>query len=94
MPRASQPGPTPSDEAQPASFEAAVAELETLVANLEGGQLPLAEALTAYRRGARLLQYAQGQLQDAQEQVRILEGEMLKNFNAAGEEPAGPAGGR
>jgi exodeoxyribonuclease VII small subunit len=66
-----------------ASFEAALSELETLVAALEGGQLPLAEALDAYRRGARLLQYAQGQLQAAQEQVKILEGDLLKNFEAA-----------
>jgi len=68
------------DAAPPTSFEAALAELESLVADLEGGQLPLADALTAYRRGATLLQYAQGQLQSAQEQVKILEGDLLKNF--------------
>ena len=73
----------------PASFEAALAELETLVADLEGGQLPLADALTAYRRGALLLQFAQGQLQSAQEQVKILEGDLLKNFSEpeSGAEP-------
>ena len=65
----------------PPSFEAALAELETLVADLEAGQLPLADALTAYRRGALLLQFAQGQLQSAQEQVKILEGDLLKNFS-------------
>ena len=67
--------------APPPSFEAALAELETLVADLESGQLPLADALTAYRRGALLLQFAQGQLQSAQEQVKILEGDLLKNFS-------------
>lgn len=72
-------------EAPPASFEAALSELETLVANLEGGRLPLADALSAYSRGAQLLHYAQGQLQDAQEQVRVLEGNLLQNFS----EPAG-----
>ena len=80
MPRASVSGSLPTAPAPPASFEAALAELETLVANLEGGQLPLAEALNAYRRGAELLQFAQGQLQSAQEQVKILEGDLLKNF--------------
>ena len=67
----------------PASFEAALSELESLVGELEGGQLPLADALRAYRRGAELLQYAQGQLQSAQEQVKILEGDLLKNFEPA-----------
>ena len=67
----------------PTSFEAALSELETLVADLEGGHLPLAAALDAYRRGAQLLQFAQGQLQAAQEQVKILEGDLLKSFDAA-----------
>jgi len=87
------PSSSPSDplipEAPPASFEAALSELETLVANLEGGRMPLADALSAYRRGAQLLHYAQGQLQDAQEQVRVLEGDLLKNFS----EPAGADSG-
>ena len=73
-----------SNDLPPASFEAAMAELETLVADLESGRLPLAEALAAYRRGAQLLQFAQVQLQNAQDEVRILEGDMLKNFSEAG----------
>ena len=80
MSRASTTVPTPDASAPPASFEDALAELEALVADLEAGQLPLAEALTAYRRGAELLQFAQGQLQSAQEQVKILEGDLLRNF--------------
>ena len=81
MPRASASGSQSTVLPPAASFEAALAELETLVADLEGGQLPLAAALTAYRRGALLLQFAQGQLQSAQEQVRILEGDLLKSFS-------------
>lgn len=61
-----------------------MAELETLVADLESGRLPLADALAAYKRGARLLQFAQGQLQSAQDEVRILEGEVLRTFAEAG----------
>ena len=72
----------------PVSFEAAMSELETLVSDLESGRLPLADALAAYRRGAQLLQFAQGQLQSAQNEVRILEGDVLRNF---GEAPAGDA---
>jgi exodeoxyribonuclease VII small subunit len=43
----------------PASFEAALAELEEIVATMEGGQLPLKDSLAAYKRGAELLQYCQ-----------------------------------
>ena len=80
MPRATASTSTSTVSPHPASFEAALAELETLVAELEAGQLPLTDALNAYRRGAELLQFAQGQLQSAQEQVKILEGDLLKNF--------------
>lgn len=64
----------------PTSFESALAELEAIVARMEGGQLPLKESLAAYERGARLLQYCQGALRDAQQQVEILEKGVLKGF--------------
>jgi exodeoxyribonuclease VII small subunit len=68
----------------PASFEAALAELENIVATMEGGQLPLAESLAAYKRGAELLQYCQGALKDAQQQVQVLERGVLKVFAPGG----------
>jgi exodeoxyribonuclease VII small subunit len=77
----------------PQSFEAALAELETIVATMEDGRLPLAEALAAYKRGAELLQYCQAALKDAQQQVQILERGVLKAFapeNAGAAAPAGP----
>ncbi|HEX7271999.1 MAG TPA: exodeoxyribonuclease VII small subunit [Casimicrobiaceae bacterium] len=64
----------------PKSFEAALAELETILATMEGGQLPLAETLAAHRRGAELLQYCQAALKDAQQQVQVLERGVLKAF--------------
>jgi exodeoxyribonuclease VII small subunit len=64
----------------PQSFEAALAELEALVATMEGGQLPLAESLAAYRRGAVLLAYCQEALKDAQQQVEVLEKGVLSAF--------------
>ena len=64
----------------PPSFEAALAELESLVATMEGGQLPLAESLAAYKRGAELLAYCQAALKDAQLQVEVLEKGVLKVF--------------
>jgi exodeoxyribonuclease VII small subunit len=75
----------------PASFETALAELETIVATMEGAQLPLAESLAAYKRGAELLQYCQAALKDAQQQVQILERGVLKSFEPDNEE--GPGSG-
>lgn len=65
---------------QPESFEAASAELEKIVAAMEAGQMSLEASLAAYQRGAELLQYCQNKLQGAQQQVRVLEAGMLKNF--------------
>ncbi|HMC13280.1 MAG TPA: exodeoxyribonuclease VII small subunit [Gallionellaceae bacterium] len=65
------------------SFEAALAELEKVVADMEAGKLSLEESLTAYQRGAELLQQCRGRLEDAQQQVRILESGTLKNFSVS-----------
>jgi exodeoxyribonuclease VII small subunit len=65
---------------QPASFEAAMTELERIVAEMESGQMPLAASLAAYKRGAELLQYCQATLSDAQQQVQMLENGALKPF--------------
>ena len=62
------------------TFEAALSELEQVVADMEAGQLPLEESLAAYKRGAELLQQCRVRLEDAQQQVRILEEGALKNF--------------
>ncbi|MDR2710218.1 MAG: exodeoxyribonuclease VII small subunit [Burkholderiales bacterium] len=64
----------------PASFEAAMTELEDIVTRMEQGGLPLAEALAQYQRGAVLLAYCQNALRDAQQQVKVLEDGMLKAF--------------
>jgi exodeoxyribonuclease VII small subunit len=67
---------------KPQTFESALAELEAIVAEMEAGQLPLEKSLMAYKRGAELLHFCQSALQDAQQQVRILEDGVLKNFAA------------
>jgi exodeoxyribonuclease VII small subunit len=70
----------PKPPAPPKNFEAAIDELESLVASLENGSLPLADSLAAYKRGAELLKYAQGELAQVEQQVKILEGDVLKTF--------------
>lgn len=62
------------------TFESALEELEKLVADLESGNLPLADSLAAYKRGAELLRFAQGELAVVEQQVKILEGDVLKPF--------------
>jgi exodeoxyribonuclease VII small subunit len=69
---------------KPPSFETALVELEKIVANMEGGQLPLEESLASYKRGTELLKLCQKQLQDAEQQVRILtESNQLEDFPSA-----------
>jgi exodeoxyribonuclease VII small subunit len=75
--------------AVPASFEAALAELEEIVTAMEGGQLPLKESLVAYKRGADLLQYCQSTLKDAEQQVQIYEKGLLKSFASPDPDSAG-----
>ena len=66
----------------PENYEAAVAELETLVAQMEGGALSLEASLAAYRRGAALVAFCQQQLEKVEQQVRVLDGETLKPLSA------------
>ena len=74
--------PTPGTRPDQPSFEAALAELEKIVASMEAGQMSLEQSLAAYKRGAELLNLCQGALQEAQQQVKILEDNVLKSFGA------------
>lgn len=84
MPKAKTLPDTPPEAAPtPASYEAAMAELDTLVASMESGELPLEASLAAYRRGAELVRYCQQVLERVEQQVRVLEGESLKPLATA-----------
>ncbi|RDE52321.1 MAG: exodeoxyribonuclease VII small subunit [Candidatus Accumulibacter meliphilus] len=67
-------------------FEAALAELEQLVQDMEGGRLPLEESLAAYRRGSALLTHCQQQLSEAEAQIQVLENGALRAFEPTGGE--------
>lgn len=57
---------------EPLHYESAIAELESIVTQLESGQLQLDQSLAAYQRGAALLKLCQQSLADAEQQVSIL----------------------
>ena len=71
------------------SFEVALAELEKIVARMEGGELSLEEALATHRRGLELARFCQQKLEAAQQQIKVLEGEVLKPLADAAQQ-AGP----
>jgi exodeoxyribonuclease VII small subunit len=63
---------TSATSQEPASFEAAMAELEALVARMEDGELPLEESISAYQRGAELLRHCEKILADAEQRIKVL----------------------
>ena len=75
MPKASH-APHPSSE--PASYEAALQELEQLVSRLESGDVPLDQLLTGYQRGAELLNYCRARLEAVEQQIKVLDAGVLK----------------
>jgi exodeoxyribonuclease VII small subunit len=76
MPR----NPTPVAEL---TFEQALDELEALVRKMEAGALGLDESIAAYRRGAELVKFCQNKLAAAEEQIKVLEGDLLKPLDPA-----------
>ena len=62
-------------------FETAVAELEDIVSSMEGGKLELEASIAAYKRGMELMKHCQGQLADAEQQVRVLENGQFKDVD-------------
>lgn len=62
-------------------FEAALSELETIVANMEDGKLELEASIAAYRRGMELMKHCQARLTDAEEQIRIIENGQIREID-------------
>lgn len=74
----STPDPTVKD------FEAAIAELETIVKKLEEGDLALEKSLELYERGVQLSRFCHSRLEAAERRIEIV--------NERGELKAAPAG--
>ena len=77
MPKAS---PTPVAPDLPSSYEAALQELEQLLAQMEAGDLPLDQLLGSYRRGADLLGFCRDKLEAVEDQIKVLDQGMLKSW--------------
>jgi exodeoxyribonuclease VII small subunit len=69
--------------ALPASYEAALSELESLVGALESGQMPLDQLLSGYQRGAVLLAFCRDKLKAVENQIQVLDGGQLKPWGGA-----------
>ena len=73
------PKATPTSTA-PASYEAALQELEQLVGRLESGDMPLEQLLSGYQRGAELLKYCRDKLEAVEGQIKVLDEGTLKTW--------------
>jgi exodeoxyribonuclease VII small subunit len=85
----------PSAKSPELSFEKALAELEKIVSRMEGGELSLEQALAAHKRGLELARFCQQRLESAQQQVKVLEGDVLKpleKVSATAEDESGGGG--
>jgi exodeoxyribonuclease VII small subunit len=62
----------------PATYEAALEELEQLIAQIESGQMPLEQMLVGYERGAQLLVFCRSKLEAVDNQIKVLDEGTLK----------------
>jgi exodeoxyribonuclease VII small subunit len=53
-------------------FEAAIAELESIVKKLEEGELPLEQSLGLYERGMKLSRFCHSRLEEAERRIEVL----------------------
>ncbi|MDO4432273.1 MAG: exodeoxyribonuclease VII small subunit [Aerococcaceae bacterium] len=70
----------PKKTSQPENFETALQQLETIVQQLEKGELPLEQALDAFKEGITLSQFCQTTLDNAEQTVAKMltsQGEVL-----------------
>lgn len=68
------PTAPPAASAEGASFEESTRRLSQIVAELEGGDLPLERSLLLFEEGVRLARMAQARLDDAERRVEELLG--------------------
>ncbi len=66
------PAATDETDLEGVDFEAALAELESLVAQMEAGEMTLEASLSAFERGVKLTRHCQAALKNAELKVKVL----------------------
>jgi exodeoxyribonuclease VII small subunit len=80
MPKIEKNPVNQGDARNPKDFESALKELEVLVYEMESGDLSLEDSLAAYKRGMELSAFCQIKLEDAEQQIKVLENGVLKDY--------------
>ena len=62
----------PGEQKPAATFESGLQELEQIVKEMEGGELPLERALELFEKGMRLSETCRKQLEEAETRVEML----------------------
>jgi len=78
MPRAPSLPTDAEEQPLPLTYEAAVQELEALLARLESGQMPLDDLLGAYQRATALLSFCRSRLDAVEQQIQIVDGSQTR----------------
>jgi len=68
-----------SKKTDPVSFEKALEDLETIIQELESGEVPLAELVEKYQAGSELLKVCNKRLEEAELKIQKLN---IKNGQA------------
>jgi exodeoxyribonuclease VII small subunit len=76
--------PPAEDDIAGMTYEAALAELDTLITKLEGGSIALEEAIGAYERGAVLAKHCADLLERTEQRVKQL---VVSGDGSIGERP-------
>ena len=66
------PEPVSKNPAAPLSFEAGLQQLESIVKEMESGELPLERAIELFENGMKLSDACRKQLEEAETRVEIL----------------------
>jgi exodeoxyribonuclease VII small subunit len=80
------PAASPTVDPVTLPFEQALTELERIVLQMENGSLTLEQSLASYKRGVSLVASCRDSLNSARQQVKILEGDLMKPFDVERED--------